>query len=51
MKTLKYVDLVEISAIVFELYEIGYLTGRVNNTLVCLHVFLVSWPLTRDHVS
>ena len=42
MMTLKYVSLVDISTIIFELWEveIGYLIGYVNNILVCLHVFL-----------
>ena len=50
MKALKYVELVEIGIIVFELFkaEIGYLTGRVDNTLVCMRIFFfaISWLLT-----
>ena len=47
MKTLKYVDLVEIGTIVFELWwaEIGYLTGHVNNTLLYAYFLTAdTWP-------
>ena len=42
MKALKYVSLVEIGPIVFDLWEtkIGNLTSCVSNTLVCLCIFL-----------
>ena len=39
MVTLQYVGLVEEGTKVFEA-EIGYLTSRINNTLVCPRVFL-----------
>ena len=50
MKALTFINLVEICALLFELWEaeIGYLTGRVNNTLVLARL---SWPLTHDRVS
>ena len=42
LKYLKYVNLVEIGPIVFELGEgeIGYYTSRINNTLACQRIFL-----------
>ena len=50
MKALTFINLVEICALPFELWEaeIGYLTGRVNDTLVLTHL---SWLLTHDRVS
>ena len=50
MKALTFINLVKIGAIIFELSEaeIGYLTARVNNTLVLARL---SWPLIHDRVS
>ena len=50
MNALKFINLVEIGKILFELREaeIGYLTGRINNTHGLVRF---SWPLTHDRVS
>ena len=43
MKALTFVSLIEIGPIVFESYgrlKLATLTGHVNNTLVCVRVFL-----------
>ena len=51
MAGIKYVNLIEIGAVVIEIQgvEYGELAVPVNNTLVC--VTWLSWPLTHDRVS